>query len=234
MSPKIAPIIAIAAAFSGCTISSLPSGPTQNDSQVIERDNVESARVTLNMGAGEMKVGSGTEKLMRAYFTYNVPQLKPEVRNSIAGGIANITIDQPGSHTQFGHMKYEWDVRLNNDVPVELEVHTGAGQAQLDLGSLALRRLNVDMGVGQLQLDLRGTPKHDYTVSVHGGVGEADIKLPGTVGIETTASGGIGDISVHGLTKEGGRWVNEAFHQPGVKIRVEVSGGVGAIKITAD
>ena len=90
------------------------------------------------------------------------------------------------------------------------------------------------MGVGQMQLDLRGAPKHDYTVSIQGGVGEADIKLPNTVGIEATASGGIGDISVNGLTKEAGRWVNEAFRNPGVKVHVDVKGGIGAIHITAE
>ncbi len=234
MSAKILPTIALAAVFSGCVVSSLPSGPVQYDSSVLERDGVESARVTLNMGAGEMKVGSGTEKLMRAYFTYNVPQLKPEVHNSTSGGVADISIRQPEGRTHIGHNKYEWDVRLNNDIPLELQVNTGAGQAQLDLGSLALRQVNVEMGVGQLQLDLRGVPKHDYSVNVHGGVGEADVKLPGNVGLEATASGGIGDISVRGLTKEGGRWVNDAFHQPGVKIHLQVSGGVGAIHITAD
>jgi hypothetical protein len=234
VSLKIASIFALAAEFSGCRISTIASGPVQYDSRVIERDASDSAHVTLNIGAGDLKVSSGTEKFMRAYFTYNVPQFKPDVRYSTSGGVANLSIDQPNSHGRIGHNKYEWDVRLNNEIPIELDVHFGAGQAQLDLGSLALRRVNVEMGVGQMQMDLRGAPKHDYTVSVQGGVGEAEVKLPGSVGIEATASGGIGDISVRGLTKEGGRWVNDAFHGSGVKVRVNVQGGVGAIHITAE
>ncbi len=234
MNTKIASILAAAATFCGCTITAVPSGPVQYDTKVIERDASESARVRLNIGAGDLKVSSGTEKFLRAYFTYNVPQFKPDVRYSSAGGIATLSIDQPQSHTHFGHTKYEWDVRLTKDVPLDLDVHFGAGQAQLDLGSLDLRRLDVQMGVGQLQLDLRGAPKHDCTVRVQGGVGEADIKLPNTVGIEATASGGIGDISVHGLTKDGGRWVNDAFRGAGPKVHVDVQGGVGAIKISAE
>jgi hypothetical protein len=78
MIPKIVPIFAIAAAFIGCTISSLPTGPVQYDSRVIERDASQSAHISLNMGAGDLKVSSGTEKFLRAYFTYNVPQLKPD------------------------------------------------------------------------------------------------------------------------------------------------------------
>lgn len=234
MITKIAPLLAVAAAFSGCMISNVPTGPVQYESKVIDRDTSESAHVNVNMGAGDLKVSSGTEKLLRAYFTYNVPQFKPDVRYSTSGGVASLTIDEPESHAHMGHVKYEWDLRLNKDVPLDLDVHFGAGQAQLDLGALNLRGVNVQMGVGQMQLDLRGAPKHDYTVSIQGGVGEADIKLPNTVGIEATASGGIGEISVNGLTKEGGRWANEAFRNPGVKVHVDVKGGIGAIHITAE
>ncbi len=223
-----------AASFSACTVSSVPTGPLQYDSSVVERGDAQSARVNLNIGAGELKVSSGTEKLMRAYFTYNVPQFKPEVRSSVNGGVAEISISQPSSHAHFGNAKYEWDVRLSRDIPLEVDVHTGAGEAQLDLGSLDLRRVSVEMGVGQLQLDLRGIPKHDYSVTVQGGVGEAVLRLPNSAGIEATASGGIGNIEVHGLTKEGGRWVNDAFHNPGVKVHVEVSGGVGQIRLSAE
>jgi hypothetical protein len=231
--PKIASFIALAG-LSACTVGTFATGPVQTDSNVIERAGIESAMLNVNMGAGDLKVSSGTDKLMRAYFTYNVPQLKPIVRNSISGGVANITIDQPEHQAHMGHMKYEWDVRLAKETPLDLSIHTGAGQASLDLGALSLKRLSVDMGVGKLDLDLRGAPKNDYSVSVHGGVGEADIKLPPNVGIEATASGGIGDISVRGLTKDGGRWTNDAFGKPGPKIRLEVSGGVGSIHISAE
>lgn len=234
MTLKIAPILAAAAMFCGCGVSTVATGPTQDDTKVIDRDASQSVQVTLNMGAGDLKVSSGTQKLLRAYFTYNVPQLKPDVQYSTSGGIGILTIREPETHGHIGNMKYEWDLRLDKEIPLDLTANFGAGQANLDLGSLDLRRVKVDMGVGQMQMDLRGSPKHDYDVSVHGGVGEADIKLPSSVGIEATATGGIGEIDVHGLTKEGSRWVNDAFKNPGVKIHLDVQGGVGAIHLTAE
>jgi hypothetical protein len=223
-----------AAALTGCTVNGVATGPEKYESTVIDRDQSESAHVELNLGAGDLKVSSGTQKFLRAYFTYNVPQLKPNVHYSSTGGIGNLSIDQPESHTHIGHIKYEWDLRLNDELPLDLDVHFGAGEAHLDLGALNLRRVGVEMGVGQINMDLRGAPKHDYTVNIHGGVGEAEVRLPNTVGIEATASGGIGDISVRGLKKEAGHWVNEAFHNPGVKVRVDVQGGIGAIHLIAE
>ena len=231
---KLAVLAAAAAAMTGCTGATVPTGPVQYDTKVIERDASESIHVKLHMGAGDLKVSSGTQKLLRAYFTYNVPQFKPEVRYATSGGVATLDISQPESHAHIGNFKYEWDVRLNNEIPLDLDTQFGAGQAQLDLGSLNLRRVSVEMGVGQMQMDLRGTPQHDYDVNVQGGVGEADIKLPGNVGIEAQAHGGIGDINVRGLTKDGDRWVNDAFRGTGVKVHVSVEGGVGSIKLTAE
>jgi predicted membrane protein len=211
------------------------SGPVQYDSAALEKDRSELVRVNLAMGAGSLKVGSGTQKLLQAYFTYNVPSFKPEVVYTPSGGTADLTVRQPsGNHAHFGNTKNEWDLRFNQDVPLEITTNFGAGDAQLDLGSLALRSVSVQMGVGQLQMDLRGNPKHDYAVDIHGGVGEATVRLPSNVGLYLEAAGGIGAVDVKGLRKENGHWVNDAYAQPGVKVRVDVHGGIGEIKVIAE
>jgi len=218
----------------GCVVTQDAKGPTQYESRAVDRDASERVRVKLDMGAGDLKVSSGTQKLLQAYFTYNVPELKPEIHYSAAGGIGDLHVVQPSHGPRIGNMKYEWDLRISDLVPLEMHVNFGAGKAQLDLGSLDLRSVQLDMGVGQLEMDLRGNPKHDYNVKVSGGVGEATIRLPSNIGIEARASGGIGDISARGLRKEGGRWVNDAYSEPGVKIHVDVEGGIGSIRLIAE
>jgi len=217
-----------------CVVSTDARGPMLYESRANDRDASERVRVSLNMGAGDLKVSSGTQKLMQAYFNYNVPDLKPETHFSTAGGIGDLRVEQPSHHTQIGNMKYEWDLRMSGLVPLDIHVNFGAGQAQLDLGGLDLRSVQIDMGVGQLVMDLRGNPKHDYNVKVNGGVGEATVRLPANIGIDARASGGIGDISVRGLRKEAGHWVNGAYNEPGVKIRLDVHGGVGSIRLIAE
>jgi hypothetical protein len=218
----------------GCVVAPEARGPVQYESSAIDRDASERVRVNLSMGAGDLKVSSGTQKLIQAYFNYNVPDLKPNLHYSTAGGIGDLRVEQPSHRTHLGNMKYEWDLRMTDQVPLEFHVNFGAGQAQLDLGSLDLRSVQIDMGVGQLEMDLRGNPKHDYNVRVNGGVGEATVRLPANIGIDARASGGIGDISVRGLRKEGGHWVNDAYNQPGVKIRLDVEGGIGSIRLIAE
>jgi hypothetical protein len=54
------------------------------------------------------------------------------------------------------------------------------------------------------------------------------------VGIIANASGGIGDIEVHGLEKHNGRWTNAAYEHSPVTIHLEVKGGIGNITLTAE
>jgi hypothetical protein len=229
------PLVGGAVLLTGCVVSTGEAGPVQYDSPSFERADVKEVRLNLNMGAGDLKVGTGTRKLMQAYFTYNVPAWKPQVDFSTSEGVGSFTIRQPsGTHGHFGNRKYEWDLRLVQDVPIDLHLNFGAGKAELDLGALTIRGVNVDMGVGQLIMDLRGTPKHDYNVRVSGGVGEAILHLPSNVGVYAQASGGIGGINVRNLRQEEGHYVNEAYGHSPVTIHINVEGGVGSIQLLGE
>lgn len=217
--------------LSGCVVYHETTSEPVYDSRAVERDNAKEVNVHLTMGAGQMKVGSGTSKLMQAYFTYSAPAWKPEMRYESG----DLTVRQPPTHgANFNHNKYEWDLRFAQDVPLSFHVQCGAGQAQLDLGSLTLANVDVQMGVGQMKLDLRGTPKHDYNVNIQGGIGEATVRLPAGAGVYAEAEGGIGSIQARGLNKRGGHWENDAFSAPGPKIHVSVHGGIGSITLIGE
>src|SRR5580692_10615961 len=133
-------LVAVGAlSLSGCVVSTDARGPMQYESRAIDRDASGQVRVNLDMGAGDLKVSTGTQKLLQAYFNYNVPDLKPEVRYSTAGGMGDLQVTEPSTHAHIGNMTYDWDLRLSDRVPLDLHVNFGAGHAHLDLGSLDLR-----------------------------------------------------------------------------------------------
>ena len=219
----------------GCEISTVPTGPTQHESRSQDLDKLEMARVELRMGAGTLNVRGGSPKFVEADFTYNVPSWKPEFRYTNTGVRGDLVIEQPShSGVHSGNTNYTWDLRFNDGVPIDMTTHFGAGEANLNLGSLSLRSLDVEMGVGEIKLDLRGTPKRSYDVRVRGGVGQATIYLPKDVGIEADAQGGIGGISASGLRKEGGRYINDAYDTAKTRIHLNVRGGIGQINLIAE
>src|ERR1700721_1539787 len=225
-------------ALAGCLLLSSggrdfgPAGPERTETRSIELDQSEEVRVDLKMGAGELRVEGGADKLVEGRFTYNRLRLRPEISYN-AGSRGHRAVEEP-SHMGTATHRYAWDLRFNNQEPLDLDAPCGAGETRLNLGDLTLRRANVEMGVGELKMDLRGAPKSDYEVNVRGGVGEATIYLPENVGIDAHVEGGIGDIRAPGLSKRDGRYVNDSYGRAKTTVRLDIRGGIGSINLISN
>jgi hypothetical protein len=221
--------------LTGCNASVGTSdvpGMMEHDTQAIELDKAEMVRVEMRMGVGELNVAGGSSRLLDADFDFDGLASKPVVRYQASSFRGLLTIEQPNVHGASSH--YDWKLRLNNGVPMDVVTHLGAGNAEMHLGDLSLRGVEVHMGVGNLDMDLRGEPKRDYNVEIHGGVGNATVRLPSGVGIIADAKGGIGNIDAKGLEKRNGRWVNAKHEDARVTIHLDIRGGVGNITLLAN
>ena len=219
--------------LTACDYDRVATGPLQTRSISLDRDKADHANVELDMGAGELKLRGGADKLIEGSFEFNVPTLEPRIRSSVAGRYATVTIQQPEKASLHGHQRYLWDLALNNNIEYDLALNCGAGQAHLNLGDVDLRSVKVHMGAGQVNLDLEGQPKRDYEVEVSGGVGQAIVRLPQNVGVRAEAHGGLGSINVTGLEKRGNYYENDLWDKAKVNVHVKVEGGIGEIRIIA-
>lgn len=220
--------------FNACDYDRHANYATRTDHQKIAMDKSEMSRVEFTIGAGELHVSSGAKELMEGDFTYNDPEFQPQIRYNNSSFRSVLQIAQhPKSHPR-GNVESKWDVRLSEDVPMEISVKMGAGQSQLDIGKLALRSVDVEVGAGEVKLDLRGTPKHDYDVTIRGGVGEASVWAPRSARVIADATGGIGGIQVHGFEKKDSHYENVADPHAQVRIHLDVKGGIGAINLYSE
>jgi hypothetical protein len=223
----VLPLLMIA----GCNVENWDAGPPQAESQTVKLGEAKSARVDIDMPAGELSVGGGAKELLEADFSYSRRSSRPEVEYHVSAGQGRLTIRQPGSAHGRGSGHNTWDLHLSNKVPLQLKVDQGAGRARLTLGGLSLSRLDVDIGAGETLVDLSGDWKNDLTANIAGGVGRATVRLPSDVGVRASAHGGIGAIHVHGLKKDGDAYVNEAYGKSPITVKVQVEGGVGEINL---
>ena len=218
------------AVLTGCG-NNVRLGPMEHETKVLDLDKSEMTRADIKIGAGELRLGGGSAKLMEGDFDYNDPGSKPQVDYHSTGVRSDIEIHPSGT---VQHGKSKWDIRFNDSVGMDLVVKMGAGEAHLNLGNLNLRSVVFDLGAGEVDADLRGSPKRSYDVQINGGVGQATIHLPKSVGISATAIGGIGEINVSGLEKRNDRWINTGHENDAVTIRLDVKGGVGQIDLVAE
>jgi N-terminal domain of toast_rack, DUF2154/LiaI-LiaF-like transmembrane region len=217
-------IFGIALSFSGAS-------RRVHDIETVERQGSEPVRVHVQMPAGDLKLSGGASKLLEADFKYAESEGKPKVsyQASTLGGQLEIT--QVGKKFNFGRTENRWDLRLGNNIPMELNIDMGAGQSEVKVGDLALSRLEMNLGAGQITADLTGDWKKDLEADIRGGVGNAVILLPEDVGVRVHATGGIGSISGGGLKREGDEYTNDLYGKSPVTLRLDISGGVGNIEL---
>lgn len=228
---RLGAILVAALSAVACNISGdVPVGELQTETHSVKLGDAKSAQVEIHMGAGEVRLAGGAKDLLEGDFAYNIESWKPQIEYHVTGGRGWLTIRQPEvHHALIGNVRNEWDLRLNNNVPLDLEVDLGAGKSTLTLGSLSVTRLRLSMGAGETVVDLTGDWKNDFDAQIRGGVGQATVRLPQDTAVRVRATGGIGQIEAGGLRKDGNVYVNDAKSK--VTLRVDVTGGVGEIRL---
>jgi hypothetical protein len=125
----------------------------RTESRSVELEGAESVRTDLSMNTGNMAVAAGADNLMDATFTYNVARWRPEVSYEVAGEERQLTVEQPDlPGPTFGAVRNDWEMHLNDGVPIDLSVANSSGD--LGLGGLSLRSLSVEASSGDVNLRL--------------------------------------------------------------------------------
>jgi len=251
---------AAALVFMGCTFSSIgiqkaQIGELTRTNTTIELGGADQVRVTIKMGAGELKVDNGADDLMEAEFTYNVPEWEPTVSYDVDEGDGRLIIRQPNTDRfpVTGVTRYEWDLNFADGVPLDMRIECGAGTQDIDLAGLLitdldiklgagtteinvsnnpeLHQMDVDIGAGDTTIDLNGPWSEETEVDIQGGVGRISVWLPRDVGVRVVVTKGLGDVDAGGLTRDGNVWVNQAYGESDVTLTVNVQAGIGQVNL---
>src|SRR5215216_2853100 len=208
-------------------------GKMQHESKSVDPKNAQSARAQLKMGAGELNLTGGADRLMEGEFSYNVSDWKPEVSYDVSGEKGELVVKQGSANggNLSGGARNEWNISMNDELPTDLVVQLGAGESELDLDSLTLTGVDLQMGAGKTTVDLTGDYAKGFDASIEGGVGQATVLLPSKVGVKAKAAGGLGGINAKGLKKVGDSYVNDAYGESDTNVSVDVKGGVGEINL---
>jgi len=206
-------------------------GAQKHTTKTVDLQGATAVTANLNFPAGELNIGGGSPHLVDADLNYVDTNSEPNFDYTVTSGHGQLNVNEKDGGTHFGGHDDKWDLHFNNTVPLDLTLQMGAGQSNLQLADLNLTHLEVHMGVGQMTLDLTGPRKQDLSADIHGGVGQARIRLPKDVGVRAHAKGGIGGVNTQGLTKQGDEYVNAAYGKSPVTIDLNVEGGIGEIDL---
>ena len=208
--------------FVGPQMGFAPSTSATTDSIVEPLGAAEAARIDLDLSIGETTITAleDSTNLLEAEITH-----LGELEFSAHGEKEKTIRLREREHNLhfdwfdiFEDHNLLWDVGLSPEIPMDLSIDGGVGEADLDLSQLIITKLNLDSGVGDMtiilpstgsiyevevgvgvgRVELRLEDDIDATIEIDGGVGDTIVIVPSGVGVRLVGEIGVGDINVPG------------------------------------
>jgi len=218
----------------GCVQVEIPVPETTSDSDSIDAGGADELVATIEMGAGRLAITGGASGAMDAEYDFTDTAWRPEVRYDVRGAEGLLSVRTP-SEPRFsitGQMRYDWRIALSDEMPLDLSVTMGAGETELDLGSLDLRRLQVTLGAGDATIDLVGDAQHDLVADITAGAGAVTLRVPADVGVRVVGyQDGLGSYRADGFAQDGNALVNDAYEDADVRFEITLRRGLGDVTI---
>lgn len=181
--------------------------------------------VEVHYGAGRLTVGPGTPGLMyRMEMRYDSARWRPVTRYDRARGALELGVEsarRTGRDDERARRTDHASIALTPEVPMVLDLEFGAGRADLELGGLSLRRLELSTGASETHVTF-GRPNRISAELVHIEAGAASVEV-GRLGNARAErfefKGGLGEATLDFT----GAWSRSA--------RATIEMGVGSVKL---
>ncbi len=193
-----------------------------------------SAQVNLEAGAASLFLNkqSKPEGLITGTIAPG-PGQKLSQNYSMTGNQAEYTLSSSGSaigHIPGGSNQYNWKLALNPQVPVDLKLSMGAGEANLDLTGLNISKLRSDLAVGDTKITLPQNGRLD--AAVDSAIGSVTIYVPKGTALQIKAANGLSTISVPpGYQKEGKTYTSPGYTSAENRVNLDLNQAIGSMTI---
>src|SRR5689334_136203 len=136
------------------TVDGLGSSISREVAQ--DAGDAESAHLDFNLGAANTTITAdpSIKNLVEGRYRTN-ENLTLDVNYEVTGGVGNLVISQETKNRNtnwFNDFVGDLDLKLGDDIPVDIVIDAGVGQVTLDLTGIELTSLNIKGGVGNVEI----------------------------------------------------------------------------------
>lgn len=199
-----------------------------------ELGNAARASVVLDMAAGSLQVGTQPEPdgLIAGSVATQTGQ---KVRSSFSQAGDEVIYELHSSGNQvFNPVRqgsgWDWDLDLTRQVPVDLQVDFGAGEATLDLADLQASGLQVNGGVGTASVTLPARGNYDATIN--GAIGSIVVIVPAELGVRLNTDAALVNVQAPpDYRKEGDVYLSPGYESAQNRVNLNTGLAIGSIQI---
>jgi hypothetical protein len=192
------------------------------------------ARVVIKPGVGSLHIEALPESANLIEGVIRVGRGQSVRRDfAVVGKTATFTLRSEGETTGpffWRSDQRSWELGLAPEVPLELEVSFGVGQADIDLTGLTVSNLKVSMGVGQTKVTLPDQGR--FQAKIESAIGETIVVIPAGMAARIHVNTGL---AARGLPASFQRQ-DDVYTSPGYasadnRVDLEVSQAIGQITV---
>jgi len=198
-------------------------------------EDATSAQVEIGFSVGTLRIGALPESNDLVAGTAELSGGE-ELRQDfdVRGGKAYLTLKSEGSFSFPAFHTWDkektWDLRLNRDVPLALDVDTGVGDARLDLRLFNIDKLDLNAGVGRVTVIL--PERGQIEVNISGGVGRLVLEIPEGMEVRLHLADGLSNKNLpSGYRQEGDAYLSPGYKGAENQAEVYVSAGIGQVMV---
>jgi hypothetical protein len=126
--------------------------------------------------------------------------------------------------------KATWDLELNPDVALNMDLSLGVGKIEVDLTGLNLSAVQVDLGLGKTIVTLPDEGR--FTAKVSGAIGEIYVVIPQGMAARIHVSTGLGTSSIpSGYIHRGDTYSSPGYESAEDRVEMDISQAIGMITV---
>jgi len=210
-------------------VAFLPRARASTDRMTIPLEGASSASVRLQFGGGDVTVEPGpADQLLVGDFENG-----GAVQRRLGPGSVELSPESPMVWPWLDR-PLSWRIGVTTGVPLDLEVQSGAARVRIDLTGVALRRLKIQTGASETRVRLPRSAG-ESSVKAEGGAASLTFEVPSGVAARIKSLMVIGSTSVDESRfpkTASGRWESADYGAATNRVDLEISGGVGSVRVT--
>jgi hypothetical protein len=194
---------------------------------------VEEARLVINYGAGRLTVDgrAAPDELLHGRFGTGL-----EYDTKEEGERVTVHLRPPngGAYAPWNwrDQNRDWELSLNNAIPLELEVETGAAEAILDLREMQVRRFRLKTGASESRVTFPAQAGHTQA-AVDSGMASVTLRIPEGVAAQIEAEAGMAEVKVdpQRFPRAGKAYRSIDYDTAANRLDLTIHVGVGSVSV---
>ncbi len=195
---------------------------------------VNSAQISLSPPAGTLHLQALSEPTGLLVGQVGKPGNQSVLQDySVNAGRAQVNLHATGSNFVMlpGNAdQWRWDLGLAGDIPIDLQVNMGAGEALLNLTGVDLTSLKVSLGVGRAEVTL--PQSGSYNAQLEGAIGELVVWVPRSIGLSITPGTALVATNYPPeFQKQGDRVVSPGYSGAADQVDLRLNLAIGSVSV---